>query len=410
MTQQNEQEQARTKPRYFIFDESRLRMLRELGMVPDYLYVYLASKIEQPFEVNKHGKQKRTRLKPKEFCSKWGLIDRSYRRVRKRLEELELWDVDDIEIDLLVRDPESRPNKVVAIRGEPSEAEADQSVRRQQNLTTEGSIDPSLVKSIQAQALKPSDSGSFSDQCFDKHLKPNQTREREISSKAVENSGILEQEKTFTSSEKAQPLETSSVKANTTQEDPSSAAPSIAQNFDYETFNWSEYKGAGDGGSDPRFWHHTWKNVQVVHDDLVAKGKPGVGDFHAFTLGCIRNQGLTRYKTYLISIGKLSPPASPEKSYRSTFQQSGQDSDPNPMRNGAGQQSEASIPFQPPEPEQLFAQRKAHLEALNANGEFRRMQEMLNAMLARDGAQVPPLLAHFPEWEIRRGKAWRATA
>ena len=139
--------QPSAKPQYFILDEPRLRKLRELGLVPDTLYTYLASKIEQPFNKDPQGKEKHTRLKVKRFRQKWGInCDRTWRRVRRKLEDLDLWDGLDHKIDLLIRNPEDLPEKVIPIHA--AVEKPDKVVRDRTKLSTTNSLNPLAYKQL----------------------------------------------------------------------------------------------------------------------------------------------------------------------------------------------------------------------------------------------------------------------
>lgn len=93
------------------------------------------------------------------------------------------------------------------------------------------------------------------------------------------------------------------------EEDDSSAASTLPLDFDWESYDWSQYDRPGDGGSDPEFWDYAYNKTEAY---AQRKQEP-IADMAAYTLTCIRNRAAAGYKGYLQSIGKLPPEPKPEK-------------------------------------------------------------------------------------------------
>lgn len=379
---------------FHAIQRDELITLHKLKIINNSAFVYFALSLEHPPSIRGEFT-----INTKLFCINWGIAESSLYAAIAKLRELNLLKIRSSQLSLSwghsqleevsrnlesLSDPreDSRTSeKVLSDPREDSRILEFQTSKRRRGKESRGAVDLLDLKEDQL------------DQ-----------REREISEKTVENSEPSEQEKVSTVvplPPELQPVDDQFQGA--ANPDQNSAAAPLAKNFDWKKFDWTTYLNPGDGGSDPEFWAHTWSNVQLVHEERIAKGEPGIGDPHAFTLGCIHRHGAERYAAYLIAIGKLPSPT-PSKPQRS---QRGQDADPNPLQNGSGRHVDCE-PYTPPTPEDLFVQRLTHLQGLHGQGELRKMQELFNALISNgERSQVDRLLVHFPDWEIRRNKVWR---
>lgn len=183
------------------------------------------------------------------------------------------------------------------------------------------------------------------------------------------------------------------------QEGQSSAAPE-PKIFDWENFDWARYEQAGDGGSCPQFWGYTWQKVEEFDRKQREKGEPGVGDLHAYTLGCIRRHGADRYRAYLISLGQLPSPEKPKPPAGKPAAAPA----PEPGHNGAWREFKAEpqqfVPL--PDPDEMFRTRKEYFDAYYQQGKDQKFKELADRILSHgDRPGLERLLAYYPGWEIR---------